>query len=325
MRFNNPFIIHNAAAGRSSADETRAALARYFIGSGGPLPVHETAPGERIDESVRTAVEDGCDIVVAAGGDGTVSAAMTGVARTSVPLAIIPVGTTNLIARELGIPLDVSEAAKLAVGNDALRSIDGMVIGGRCYFLQVGVGLTALAVDGTTRELKNRFGVFAYLGAAARRLFEIRPRYLEITVDGVQHRVHSIEATVANNGILARMFFRKGPYVRMDDGHLDVCILITRSLLDYPRLIADIVFGRHGPPHVHFFAARHSVTISSNTPLTVQADGDIIGKTPIEIEVLPRAVLVIAPEAVERAPDRDLARSLLIDPYLADIRKQWST
>ena len=67
------------------------------------------------------------------------------------------------------------------------------------------------------------------------------------------------------------------------------------------------------------------MTIRSQTPLAVQADGDLIGTTPVEIEVVPRAVTVIAPEAAERVPDRGLARSLLIDPYLADLKKQWST
>ncbi len=325
MRFKKPFIVLNAAAGRGSSGEARAALVRHFAAAGGDAPIHEAAHGERIDETVRAAVAGGCDVVVAAGGDGTVSAAMTGVAGTAIPLGIVPTGTTNLIARELGIPLDPAAAAALAASGDATRSIDGMAIAGRHYFLQVGVGLTALAVDGATRELKSRFGVLAYVGTAARRLVGLRPSRLEIEVDGETHRVHSIEATVANNGILARAFFRKGPDVRMDDGRLDVCVLVTRTLLDYPRLAFDLVTGRHGAPGVLFLAAGRSVAIRSRTPLVVQADGDLIGTTPVEIEVVPRAVTVIAPEALERAAERPLARSLILDPYLADLRKQWST
>mgnify|MGYP001099302430 CR=1 FL=1 len=244
MHVKNPFIIYNAAAGRGCGDEVRNALARHFTAPDGSIAIHETAPGERIDETVRSAVAGGCDLVVAAGGDGTVSAAMTGAVGSTVPLAIIPVGTTNLIARGLGIPLDPSRAALLAATAGSTRSLDAMAIGGRHYFLQVGVGLTALAVDGATRELKNRFGVFAYVGAAARRLFELRPHHLEITVDGALHRVHSIEATVANNGILARALFRNGPDIRMDDGRLDVCVLVTRTILDYPRLALHILIGR---------------------------------------------------------------------------------
>jgi diacylglycerol kinase family enzyme len=250
---------------------------------------------------------------------------MAGVAGTAVPLAIIPVGTTNLIARELGIPLDPASAARVAASASMMRSIDGMTVAGRHYFLQVGVGISALAVDGTTRELKSRFGALAYPGAAAGRLFNLRPRHLDITVDGEPHRVRSIEATVANNGILARMFFRNGPDIRMDDGRLDVCVLVTRTLFDYPRLVLDMLSGRPGSPHVLFLAAARSVRIESRTPLAVQADGDIIGTTPIEIEIHPRAVSVIAPEAAERIADRDLARSLFLDPYLSSLRKQWST
>jgi diacylglycerol kinase family enzyme len=325
MRFRKPFILCNAAAGGSSAAAIGSILAGLRPpGEGGP-PIHEIAPGERIEETVRAAAADGCDLVVAAGGDGTVSAAMAGVAGTAVPLAIIPVGTTNLIARELGIPLDPASAARVAASASMMRSIDGMTVAGRHYFLQVGVGISALAVDGTTRELKSRFGALAYPGAAAGRLFNLRPRHLDITVDGEPHRVRSIEATVANNGILARMFFRNGPDIRMDDGRLDVCVLVTRTLFDYPRLVLDMLSGRPGSPHVLFLAAARSVRIESRTPLAVQADGDIIGTTPIEIEIHPRAVSVIAPEAAERIADRDLARSLFLDPYLSSLRKQWST
>jgi len=325
MRFKRPFIMCNTAAGRGSAGELESALASLRSADGCGLPIHETAPGERIDETVRDAVESGCDLVVAAGGDGTVSAAMAGAAGTGVPLAIVPTGTTNLIARELGIPLDPASAARLVASASTSRSVDGMAVAGRCYFLQVGVGITALAVDGTTRELKSRFGVLAYPGAVARRMSGLRPSHLDITVDGERYRVRSIEATVANNGILAGIFFRKGPDVRMDDGHIDVCVLAARTPLDYPRLVLDILAGRHGPPRVLFLPAGRSVRIESRTPLAVQADGDIIGTTPVEIEVFPRAVSVIAPEAAERTADRGLARSLLLDPYLEGLRRQWST
>ncbi len=325
MRFKRPFILCNTAAGRGSAGGLGSALAALQSAGEGGFPVHETAPDERIDETVRAAVEGGCDLVVAAGGDGTVSAAMAGAAGTGVPLAIVPAGTTNLIARELGIPLDPGAAARLAASASTSRSVDAMAVAGRCYFLQVGVGITALAVDGTTRELKSRFGVLAYPGAAARRLAGLRPSHLDITVDGERYRVRSIEATVANNGVLAGMFFRKGPDVRMDDGHIDVCVLAARTPFDYPRLVCDMLTGRRGSPRVLFLPAGRCVRIESRTPLAVQADGDIIGTTPVEIEVRPRAVSVIAPEAAERTADRSIARSLLLDPYIEGLRRQWST
>lgn len=316
------FVALNGAAGRMPAAAVRDALSRRLAPGGPSIEIRETAPGERIDETVRAAAARGFDRLVAAGGDGTISAAMSGAARTGVPLALLPTGTTNLVARELGIPLDLDEAAALALGGASTRSIDGMAIGGRLYVLQVGVGLSALVVDGTTRELKRRFGALAYVGTAIRRFFELRPRSLEIEVDGAARRVHSLEAAVLNDGILARLFFPRGPEVRMDDGRVDVCVLVTRNVFDYARLAVNFLAGRPVTPHVLFLEARGSIEIRSDAPLPVQADGDLVGVTPLRIDVLPRAVAIVVPAGAERAADGNIARAILIDPYLAELKKR---
>lgn len=325
MRLRKPCAVINTSAGRGKASEARKALEDRFAEIGENCSFIELSRGENIESNVRRALENGSDLIVAVGGDGTVSAAMAAVARSSVPLAIVPLGTTNLIARELGIPLDIEDAATIAAKGTTARSLDGMAIGERCYFLQIGVGLSALVIDGTTAELKSRIGILAYIGALARRLFSLRSHWLEVSIDGEIRKVRSIEATVANNGLLARMLLRNAPDIRMDDGHIDVCILGARTIMDYPRLLWDAMIGHHSSPRVSFFAARRNVSIRSSKPLEVQADGDLIGTTPVEIQVIPRAVLVITPEAVERSEERKTALSLFIDPYLADLRKQWSS
>lgn len=325
MRLRKPFAVINTSAGRGTAGEARAALESRFAEIGENFSFVELSRGESIENTVRKALENGFDLIVAVGGDGTVSAAMAAVAGRSVPLAIVPLGTTNLIARELGIPLDIEGAATIAAKGTVARSIDGMAIGERFYFLQIGVGLSALVIDGTTAELKSKIGILAYVGALARRLFSLRSHWLEVSIDGETHKVRSIEATVANNGLLARMLLRNAPDIRMDDGRIDVCILGARTILDYPRILWDAMIGHRGSPRVSFLAARQSVSIRSSKPLKVQADGDLIGTTPIEIKVIPRAVLVITPEVTERAEERKTALSLFLDPYLADLRKQWSS
>lgn len=316
------FVALNGAAGRIPAASVRDALSRRLAPGSPALAIRETAPGERIDETVRAAAAGGFDRIVAVGGDGTVSAAMSGAARTGVPLAVIPTGTTNLVARELGIPLDLDESAALALSGASTRAIDGMAIGGRLYVLQVGVGLSALVVDGTTRELKRRFGALAYVGTAIRRFFELRPRTIELVVDGEMRRVHSLEAGILNDGILARLFFPKGPDVRMDDGRVDVCVLVTRNVLDYARLAVNFVAGRPVTPHVLFLEAYRAIEIRSDAPLPVQADGDLVGTTPLRIDVLPRAVTIVVPAGAERPADGNIARAIFIDPYLAELRKR---
>ena len=314
-------VILNPAAGKIAHEAVRDALDRWLAPAGIDCEIHETRRGTAFGDVVRARLRDGFDLVVAAGGDGTVSAVIDGLAGAAIPLGIIPTGTANLIARELNIPLEVDEAAALIARAPLARRIDAMRIGGRVYVLIAGVGISASVARGTTRRNKNRFGLIAYLGAAILRSPEFRPRHLEVTVDGTAEKHHAVEVAVANCGILAKMVFPKGPEIHVDDGHLDVWILGTKTLLDYPRYIFRILTGRPATPRARFIKATKSIVIESAAPLPVQADGDIIGTTPVEIEVLPGALSVIVPERPAVEPGLTLARDIFMAQYLSTFGK----
>lgn len=299
----------------------REALNRHLPEAGIECEIHETRKGESFGGIVRERLREGFDLMVAAGGDGTVSAVIDGLAGYAIPLGIIPTGTANLIARELNIPLDVREAAALIARAPATRKIDAMRIGERAYVLIAGVGISASVAGGTTRRNKNRFGLIAYLGAAILKMSEFRSRHLDVTVDGTAREFHAVEVAVANCGILAHMLFPKGPDIHVDDGHLDVWILSTKTLLDYPRYIFRIATGRPASPRAHFITAEKSITIRSAVPLPVQADGDIIGTTPVEIQVLPGALTVLVPERPAVEPGLTLARDIFVAQYLSNFAK----
>lgn len=310
-------VILNPAAGQIAHEAVREALGRWLAPAGIDCQIHETQRGTAFGDVVRERLHDGFDLVVAVGGDGTVSAVIDGLAGAAIPLGIIPTGTANLIARELAIPLGVDEAAALIARAPLARRIDAMRIGGRVYVLIAGVGISASVARGTTRRNKSRFGLIAYLGAAILRSPEFKPRHLEVTVDGTAEKHHAVEVAVANCGILAHMIFPKGPEIHVDDGHLDVWILGTKTLLDYPRYIFRIITGRPAIPRARFFKATRSIVIESDAPLPVQADGDIIGTTPVEIEVLPGALSVIVPERPAVEPGLTLARDIFMTQYLS--------
>jgi len=314
-------VILNPAAGQIAHEAVRDALGRRLAPAGIDCEIHETQRGAAFGDVVRTRLRDGFDLVVAAGGDGTVSAVIDGLAGAEIPLGIIPTGTANLIARELNIPLGVDESAALIARAPRARRIDAMRIGNRVYVLIAGVGISASVAAGTTRRNKSRFGLIAYLGAAILRSHEFRPRHLDVTVDGTAEKHHAVEVAVANCGILAKMIFPQGPEIHVDDGHLDVWILSTKTLRDYPRYIFRIVTGRPANPRAHFIKAERSIVIGSAVPLPVQADGDIIGTTPVEIEVLPGALSVIVPERPAVEPGLTLARDIFIAQYLSTFGK----
>jgi YegS/Rv2252/BmrU family lipid kinase len=267
--------------------------------------IHETQKGEKLGEIVREAIRHGFDIAVAAGGDGTVSAVIDGIAGSPIPLGIIPTGTGNLIARELGIPEDVDDAVRLIAGSPQSRKIDLMKIGDRVFVLNASVGISAAVISDTTRKSKRYFGRIAYFWNTVLKMFTLKRRKLVVTVDGSRQEYRAIEVAIMNCGILAKMLYPKAPEIHVDDGYLDVLILGTKPFRDYPIYLLGILAGRTPDIISRFIKVRRRVTIRSNVPLPVQADGDMIGTTPLDVETLPGAVTVLVPGEDVNIPSPD--------------------
>lgn len=306
-RSRRAFVILNPAAGQGTVEAVRQALAQTFSksddesgageGDEAAYTIHETAPGEAITKLVREAAEQGgYDLIVAGGGDGTVSAVANGLVGLETPLAILPLGTANVLARELGIPIDLEGACQLLTGAHAITAIDTMKVDDQCYFTQVGVGIDAMMIRDTDRESKRRFGRVAYLWTAFTRLIGFQPRRFLIDSDGRSVRSHASQVVVANCGILGQPPFRWGPDIRPDDGRVDVCIVRARSLWNYITLSWHVILGQHKQDaNVRYLTAEHRVVITTKRPLPVQADGEIIGETPVTVMVVPHALHLIVP------------------------------
>jgi len=290
------FVVLNPAAGQQATESVREALGTGFGAARIQYVVHETAKGDKLGEIVQGRLLEGFDVVVAAGGDGTVSDVLDGLVGSRVPLGIVPTGTGNLIARDLDIPTSAEDAVGLIAGAHRTRRIDAMRIGKRVFILNVSVGVSASVIRGTSAKYKNRFGRVAYVWSVISKLFTLKPRRLVVGVDGVAHEYHAIEVAIMNCGILSKMLYPKGPDVRMDDGHLDVLVLGLRTARDYPRYLFGLITARPGDLLSRFIKSERAITIQGDMPLTVQADGDIIGTTPVDVELLPGAVTVIVPE-----------------------------
>lgn len=290
------FIVLNPASGNNARDLIREAISRLFASSQIDYEIYETTEGDKPGDIVRGRLKDKFDLVVAAGGDGTVSAVVDGLVGSSVPLGIIPAGTGNLIAQELNLPLAIEDAVALITGEHKFRKIDAMRIGKRVYVLNASLGISASVAGGTTRKNKSRFGRIAYLWTAITKIFILKSRYFVIAVDGKALKYRAVEVAIFNCGILANVLYPKGPDIRIDDGHLDVWIVSLQTLLDYPWYLFEMITGRPAKRLSHFINSKKSVSIRSRIPLPMQADGDIIGTTPVEIEVLSGAITVLVAE-----------------------------
>lgn len=290
------FVVLNPVAGNSDVGAVRRALERHLSAAGWTYTVYETTGEESVADVVRGALDQGFDLFVAAGGDGTVSGVAGGVVRTSTPLAIVPVGTGNTLARELGVPLDIEVAVQLLVGEHAIVDIDALQVGDRFFVLNVSTGVSALTMRDTRRRDKRRLGLIAYLWTGLKTLLGLQPHRFTVVTGGRAAHFQASELTVVNSGALGDPTFRWGPQIRMDDGQIEVCTVRARNLLDYLEAAWGLLTGRQRrAPQIRCLRAGRSVTVNADEPLPVQADGEVIGQIPVEVRIVPGGIRVVVP------------------------------
>ena len=240
----------------------------------------------------RQAVADGCDVVFVAGGDGTVMAAATALAGTEVPLAILPTGTGNLLARNLDLPF-TDEAACLRIGlTGRTRAIDVGAVEDRKFVVMAGLGFDAAMMRDAPEGLKKKVGWPAYVVSATKHL---RGRGIRVTLtldDGepLNRRVRTV--VVGNVGRLQGNFPLL-PDAVPDDGVLDVVVIATRNILDWARVGTRVLRRADVPDRrMERFTAKH-VLIEASHSQPRQLDGDVIedGRR-LDIQVEAGALLV---------------------------------
>jgi diacylglycerol kinase (ATP) len=254
---------------------------------------HTAAQGDAA-AFAREAVTEGYQVVCAVGGDGTVNEAVNGVAGSGVPLAIVPTGTVNVLAMELGIPLDPPDAVRV-IEQGSLSWIDLGLAGDRYFALMAGIGMDARTVASLNPVLKKALkeAAFAVQGAVSyfthdEPLFRVECE--EQTVEGY----FAVFGNASNYGGA----FGITPYADMRDGLLDVCVLKDKSFLGTAWYwLAALINSHVNHPKVAYFrteAARVSA-VDPDKEVLVQTDGEVAGKLPLECRVMPRALRVIVP------------------------------
>ncbi len=293
-------IIQNPAAGQDDPAKLRRALGGAFAARGSSFDLAETQCPGHAAELARNAVELGYRTVCVAGGDGTIAEAATGLAECDTPLAIIPRGTANQLAHNLGIPTDLEAAVDVAVTGSP-TAIDLGRINGRNFALVAGAGFDAAVMAAATRELKERWGFAAYIYAAVKEALAATPTRFRLDVDGKTLEVHAVTVMVANMGELFSSFIplrlplAPRPKYSWQDGLLDVVIVAPRKFPEFAAILwraAHKQFG--GDERLIHFQARE-VTIEADPAIAVQIDGDPAGETPVTASVMRGALNVLLP------------------------------
>jgi YegS/Rv2252/BmrU family lipid kinase len=288
------FIVVNPVAGNMQRKHLDQAVAAHLGGANIEYKQFETTGKPTDRQRIREAVEAEYDLYIAAGGDGTVSMVADALVHRPYPMGILPLGTGNGLARTLQIPLDVRSALNLIAGDHQITEIDAMRIDGRIYTLAAGTGLSATALRAMDVEMKKRIGRLHYFLIGAKAFIGFQPRRFQLEVDGKQKNARGREALVINCPGIGDPYIRWDEELRIDDGAVDLYVMRARTALDFLHLGWSALLGkeRQAPP-VIYLQGRERIRISTKPPVPTQGDGDLLGETPLEIEVLPQAVRVV--------------------------------
>jgi len=251
-----------------------------------------TAPAEA-GALARNAAAEGVDMVVVAGGDGTIREAVDGLAGSGVPLGVIPTGAGNVLRRHLGLPSGVDAACDV-INAGRTRRFDLGRAGDRHFILHAGVGHDANVVRRVPPRLKAAVGQLAFVATMVTTLLKKQQWQMRVTVDDATWEGRAWAVIVANSSSYAwRM--KLVPHAHADDGVLDVAVFGACGVLPFAALHIRALFGRHPQsPHVHLLRGS-SVHVEAEPAAPVQMDGDLVGDTPLQCEILPSAVSIIVP------------------------------
>jgi diacylglycerol kinase (ATP) len=256
------------------------------------VPTTVEDPGEG---QARDAAAAGAQLVLVAGGDGTVRAAAQGLAHTGVPLGILPQGTGNLLARNLDIPQDEDDALEVALlGAD--RTLDlGRLDDGTAFAVMAGAGFDALMMREAPEKLKSVVGWPAYLVGGARSLRH-RRTHLSLRLDDAPPRQAVVRTVLVGNVGKLQGGLQLLPDAAPDDGMLDVALVSPRSPKDWVVLVARGITGRHRPDHRLELLRARRVEVRTRRVEARQVDGDLIDDgRGFTAEIDPAAIVVRVP------------------------------
>ncbi|WP_437610536.1 lipid kinase [Erwinia sp. V71] len=252
----------------------------------------EYQPGRSISDTIMAYASE-VDRVIIGGGDGTLNNAAPALLATQLPLGILPLGTANDLARTLQIPGDIRQAIRLiAAGNT--RKIDLGDVNDRLFFNVSSIGFSASLARNLTAESKKKWGTIGYALAAFRILKQSRPFSAIIEHNGVATRVKTVQISVGNG-----RYYGGGMTVEQnaapDDGRLDVYSLEISHWWEMLMLFPFLRRGTHGRwRKVRAFSAT-SLIVDTRRPHLINADGELIGKTPAHFSIRKKCVAVFVP------------------------------
>lgn len=248
----------------------------------------------------RTALRKGCDIIIAAGGDGTLNEVINGIGENlgHARVGLIPLGTGNDFARTIGVPADLEAAIDLIAAGET-RAVDLVRVTSDKvrYFVNVSAGgFSGLVDEKLTPEMKKTWGPLAYLRGAAAALSELRAYRTTLAFDNSKTLTLDLYNVVVANGRYIAGGRMIAPEASIDDGRLDVVLIRQRPAPELALLAAQVAMGTHLSSDAVIFRRAAKLTVNSKPRMCFNVDGERVGSEPARFEILPRALRFIAPK-----------------------------
>jgi YegS/Rv2252/BmrU family lipid kinase len=294
-RFLRATLVYNPVARRMQADRGRL-LQRVLSGLSSEGIEVQSAPTSGPGDATRLAreaVAAHCEVVIACGGDGTVNEVVGGIAGSDVPVLVVPGGTSNVLARELGLPRDLSECVSL-LRKGVIRRISLGQAGERRFILMAGIGVDAGIVAASNSWLKRHLGEGAFWLAGFQQLARYHFLPFDLSVDGKPHR-----GTFA---LISKVKHYGGPFQLTPHGNLysnqfAICLFQSEVRWRYLYYLSQVALGKHTSlPDVLMLKGR-TIQATGNPQVQVQVDGELLGSLPQTISIQDNALSLIVPRA----------------------------
>ena len=319
-------LIYNPRGGQVVVRHALEAVVSFLTRNGWRVTYRETARPEEATQLARSAVRNGAEVVIAAGGDGTVSEVASGLVHTDTALGVLPVGTSNSWALQVGIPAlnplwptsriakvvaDIEERVNFSMPGSYYRrvlldaaqvlverhtvAVDVGEVASRYFLMWAGIGLDAAVLGSVPPMEKAALGTWAYLITALGAAGRSSSPAVKLTLDGKTLEVNTQLIVVSNiqlyGGIMAI-----GSRAVVNDGKLDLCIFKGDGFFTFAQHALKVFSGQHlRDPSTEYYQCRE-IVVESAYAMPVHVDGEPFAQTPVTIRVIPSALQVIVPE-----------------------------
>jgi diacylglycerol kinase (ATP) len=298
-------LAYNPAAGRFPSRLLAERAANVLRLGGWDIALKQSSNGDHITRLARQAAENHLDAMFMAGGDGSINRAVAGLSGSETALGVLPAGTSNVFAQELGLPvltwarwLALEESARQLV-NASVRQVDLGICDDQSFLLWAGVGLDAFIVHRIEprKRWEKHFAVVHYGTSVVWGAGFWHGMNLKVEVDNRQIEGHFLLGLVSNINLYAGGILRLSPRARMDDGLMDLWLFEGETLGDTVQLALDLLSGRHVHSPRVFHTLFRQLRLETESTLYLQVDGEpVISQSPATVKVLPKSLRVLVPE-----------------------------